>query len=384
MTLLFGFCGALVLSTLSMPLILKFAHSRKLYDSPNARKIHSGNIPRLGGLGIFASFAASMLLTAALTGVGLGESRWIWTVLGCMIIVFTVGLIDDFQDIRARFKLILELTAAMILITQGFYFIQIRLPFGLGTQPLGTLGYVLTFFWIVGITNSINLIDGMDCMAGVVASLVAVTCGIFFMVKGNHEAALICIALFGAILGFLFYNRPPARIFMGDSGALFLGFSLSALPLIGPALGRVEIGIVPAITMLVIPVFDTLSAIARRLRAKVSIFQPDKLHLHHKLLDLGMSTYGALAAVIAAQVLLCLAALSYLAFPIDVSFPLNVGTWLAYAALFAVVERAAARRRERAGEKIISILRDVEKDKLSRLGVLLAMKEARSAGTRGK
>jgi UDP-GlcNAc:undecaprenyl-phosphate/decaprenyl-phosphate GlcNAc-1-phosphate transferase len=384
MTLLFGFCGALVLSLLSMPLIIKFAHRRKLFDSPNARKIHSGNIPRLGGLGIFASFAVSMLLTAVFTGIGLGESKWIWTVLGCMIIVFTVGLIDDFQDIRARFKLILELTAAMILITQGFSFIQIRLPFGLGIHALGAAGYVLTFFWIVGITNSINLIDGMDCMAGAVASLVAVTCGGFFMIKGNHEAALICIALFGAILGFLFYNRPPAKIFMGDSGALFLGFSLSALPLIGPALGRVEIGIVPAITMLIIPVFDTLSAIARRLRAKVSIFHPDKLHLHHKLLDLGMSTYVALAVVIAAQVLLCLVALSYLAFPIDVSFPLNVGAWVAYAALFAVVELASARRRERAGEKIISILRDVENEKLSRQGVPLAMREARSAGTRGK
>jgi UDP-GlcNAc:undecaprenyl-phosphate/decaprenyl-phosphate GlcNAc-1-phosphate transferase len=384
MTLLFGFCSALALSMASMPLILKFAHSRKLYDSPNARKIHSGNIPRLGGLGIFASFAASLLLTAALTGIGFDESRWIWTVLGCMIIVFTVGLIDDFQDIRARFKLILELTAAMILITQGFAFFQIRLPFGLGTLPLGTAGYILTFFWIVGITNSINLIDGMDCLAGAIASLVAVTCGVFFLIKGNHEAALICIALFGAILGFLFYNRPPARIFMGDSGALFLGFSLSALPLIGPALGRVEIGIIPAITLLIIPVFDTLTAIIRRLRSKVSIFQPDKLHLHHKLLDLGLSTYGALAAVIAAQVLLCLVALSYLAFPIDVCFPLNVGIWIAYAALFAVVERAAARRREQAGKQIISILRDVEKEKFARLGVPLAVKEARSAGARGK
>lgn len=362
MTLLFGFFGALVLSIVSMPLIMKFAHSRKLYDSPNARKIHSGNIPRLGGLGIFASFAASMLLTTAIWGIGLGEARWFWTIFGSMMVVFTVGMIDDFQDIRARFKLLLELAAAILLMSQGFHFVRIMLPFGIGAVPLGAVGYALTFFWIIGITNSMNLIDGMDCLAGGIASLVAVSCGVFFLVRHNEGAALICFALFGSIGGFLFFNRPPARIFMGDAGALFLGFSLAALPLIGPALGRVEISFVPAVTMLLIPIFDTLSAILRRLKAKVPIFEPDKFHLHHKLLDLGFSTYQTLAVVYASQVVLCLVALSYLILPINICFFLNIGSWAVVAFLFSLLERLATRRRAQAYARLESVLEEIGKD----------------------
>jgi UDP-GlcNAc:undecaprenyl-phosphate GlcNAc-1-phosphate transferase len=360
---LLSFGCALAASAAAIPLILRFAHRKKLYDSFNERKIHSGNIPRLGGVGVFIGFAASLVLMVVVDGFGFNGSRWVWTVLAGTIIVFTVGLIDDFQEIRARFKLLLELTAAMLMVSQDFVFVSIRLPFGLGSIPLGAFGYILTFVWIIGITNSINLIDGMDGLAGSLSSMIALTCGAFFIVHGNVGAALLCFALVGAVLGFLFYNRTPAKIFMGDAGALFLGFSISVFPLVGPAVGRVEIGFVPAVTMLIIPIFDTLSAMLRRLRIGVSIFAADKLHVHHKILDLGFSSQKTLALIAAAQAYLCLVAMSYLVLPIDICFPLNVGSWILFCALFVFVGRLSARRRAEAGAKIIEPLKTVEEQK---------------------
>jgi UDP-GlcNAc:undecaprenyl-phosphate GlcNAc-1-phosphate transferase len=344
MQLFLGLACAFILSALSMPLILRFAHRKKLYDPIDDRKLHTGNIPRLGGVGIFLSFLATIVLVTLLTGHGASTGGKFWVVLFTMFIVHLVGLADDFMNIRARYKLILELFAAVLLAAMGFRFVSITLPFGLGVLDLGTMAYPLTILWLTGVPNALNLIDGMDGLAGGIAAFIAAAFGAFFLFSGDTGAALACFALVGAILGFLVFNRPPAKIFMGDSGALFLGFAIAVLPLISAGSGRTEIGFLPAATLLVIPIFDTFAAIIRRIRMGSSVFSPDKLHLHHKLLALGFSVRGTLAIIYAAQALLCAVALSAFIFsPSQGSF-IMLATWCLYALLFLVLDRVANRR----------------------------------------
>lgn len=348
MRLFLGFACAFFLSALSMPMILRFAHRKKLYDTIDDRKIHTGNIPRLGGVGIFLSFIATIVATTLLSGQGVSTGGRFWVVLFAMLVVHLVGLADDFMNIRARYKLILELFAAVLLAAMGFRFASIALPFGLGTLDLGTVAYPLTILWLTGVPNALNLIDGMDGLAGGIAAFVAAAFGVFFIFSGDMGAALTSFALVGAILGFLVFNRPPAKIFMGDSGALFLGFAVAVLPLISAGSGRIEIGFLPAVTLLVIPIFDTFAAIIRRVRMGSSVFLPDKLHLHHKLLSLGLSVRGALGIIYAAQALLCVVALSALIFSPSLGSFIMLATWCLYALLFLVLARVAERRARQA------------------------------------
>jgi len=347
MILLIGFAGALLLSAISMPLIIKVAQKRELYDAVDERKIHTGNIPRLGGLGIFISFLIVLLAYGILSQTGFETGGHFWALALCMFLVYAVGFIDDLVDLRARYKFIVELSGAVFLVALGFRFYSIALPFQLGSIAIPSyISYPLTVIWILGVTNALNLIDGMDGLAGGVSAFTAAVFGVFFLLGGDFGAAFICFTIMGSIFGFLIVNLPPAKIFMGDSGALFLGFSLSILPLIGPGAGHSEIGFVPAVTVLLIPIYDTFSAIIRRTRAGLSVFSPDKLHLHHKLLDLGLSVRGALGVIYSAQVFLCLIALSGLVLPAGISFFLNIAVWLIYAALFYALGLVAAGRRQ--------------------------------------
>jgi len=334
MALLVGFACALLLCALIIPLILHVAHRNKIFARKDERTIHSGNIPRLGGVGIFLSFAASMVLVSLLFGTGARTGGHFWAVMLSMLIVHLVGLVDDFRDLRALLKFGIELILATGLAWLGFRFTGIPSPLGGGPLELGALSYALTVLWIIGITNALNLIDGMDGLAGGISAFAAATYGVIFLVNGNAGAALACFVLVGAIFGFLAFNLPPAKVFMGDSGALFLGFALSILPLIGSTSAIAGIGIVSAITILLIPIYDTFSAIIRRRRAGLSPFTPDKLHLHHKLMALGLDVKGALLVIYGAQAGLCLVALSALVLPLGASILLNIGAWLLYAALF--------------------------------------------------
>jgi len=344
MGIILGTALALLLSAISMPLILKVAHSRKLYDGIDERTIHSGNIPRLGGVGIFLAFAISLALASLVFKSSLNIGSRLWPLFVCTLVVHAVGLIDDLRDLRARYKFLIELAASLLLVFLGFRFLSIPYIFNEANPSLSFLSYPLTVIWIIGITNALNLIDGMDGLAGGISAFAAATFGLIFLFRGDSGAAVACFILLGALLGFLAFNLPPARIFMGDSGALFLGFILSMLPFMGVASSGAEIGLMPAITVLLIPIFDTFSAIIRRRRAGVSAFTPDKLHLHHKLLDLGLDVKGALAIIYGAQALLCIVALTGLVLPRNISNLINLVIWLVYAVLFCVLSAVARRR----------------------------------------
>jgi UDP-GlcNAc:undecaprenyl-phosphate GlcNAc-1-phosphate transferase len=355
MKLLIALVCAFSLSALSMPLILKIAERFDLYDAVDERKIHNGQIPRLGGLGMFVAFFATTMAVTLVTGKGVNTGGRFWEVVVCMFVVQGIGLVDDIRDLRARYKFLLELAAAIFLAATGFHFDSIGLPFGAGTLTFGAYSYPLTVIWIIGVTNAVNLIDGMDGLAGSVSIFAAAAFGVFFLGNGDTGGALACFTLIGAIFGFLAFNLPPARIFMGDSGSLFLGFTLSILPLIGFASGTVEIRPIPSITILLIPIFDTFAAMIRRTRAGVSVFSPDKLHLHHKLLGLGLGVKGALGVVCGAQAILCLVAVSSLVLPGNTSFFLNVSVWMLYAFLFFVLGVASAKKGLSAEKREISI-----------------------------
>lgn len=342
---LLGFACALVLSSILMPLIIKIAHNRKFFDEIDDRKIHTGNIPRLGGVGILLSFVAAIVVVNKTTGAGIETGNRFWVVVICMLAVHILGLIDDFRNLRAVYKFIIELACALALVALGFRFKSIVLPFGLDRLDLGLLSYPLSVIWLIGITNALNLIDGMDGLGGGISAFIAAAVGAFFLLRSDFGAALVCFALLGSILGFLIFNFPPAKVFMGDCGALFLGFTLAMLPLIGPASNRIEIGIVPSITVLVIPIYDTFAAMIRRLRAGVSIFMPDRGHLHHKLLDLGLDVKRALAVIYGAQALLCLVALSGLVLSREISFFLNIFLWVLYAFAFYFLGLVTERKR---------------------------------------
>jgi UDP-GlcNAc:undecaprenyl-phosphate GlcNAc-1-phosphate transferase len=336
---------AFAVSAAIMPLVISWAKRHEYYDDPlDPRKIHHGQIPRLGGIGIVVAFVATVSAFALFTGQGAQTGGHFWVVVACAVVIPVLGLVDDFRNLRARFKFAVELVAALAIVCAGFRFKELALPFRGRALELGALSYPLTMLWIIGVTNAMNLIDGMDGQAGGISALAALGAGAYFLLLGHSGGAMIAFALVGAVLGFLCFNFPPAKIFMGDAGSLFLGFILSIIPLLAPRVAVGEVAFFVSVTLLIIPIYDTFSAMLRRARAHVSFFTPDRLHLHHKLLDLGLSTKGVLAVVYSAQIVLDAVALSPLYLPYEISFWLIMGTWAAYAFLFAVLDNWALRR----------------------------------------
>ncbi|MFB5674738.1 glycosyltransferase family 4 protein [Paenibacillus terreus] len=288
-----GFIAALALALALTPLVKKFAVKVGAVDVPNARKVHTRIMPRLGGLGIFLAFILTTLALLPLIPEGVLTSRdtnfiAAFLIGGAMIVI--IGALDDRFDLNAKLKFLVQIGIACIVVF-GF---DIRvdfvdIPFMDAYSSLEIwISVPLTIFWIVGVTNAINLIDGLDGLAAGVSAIAIGTIFVMSMLMGNVPVALLCLVLLGSIIGFLFFNFHPAKIFMGDTGSLFLGFCLAMLSL----LGYKQIAVVSFITPLIIigvPLSDTFFAIVRRKLQKKPIFSPDKGHLHHCLRELGFS-----------------------------------------------------------------------------------------------
>ena len=277
--------SALILQIILLPFIIKLSHKKHWYDPRDPRKIHTGDIPRTGGIGIFIALVVPVIFAQLICISPVKNYSFIVTGLS---ILFLTGILDDFENLRARYKLTLQIIAAIVVIAAGFRFPSFRLPFGI-TIHNSFITYGITFFWIVGVTNSMNLIDGMDGLAGGITCIAALFWGFIALCTGHAMETLFAFTLAGAALGFLVFNLPPARIFMGDSGSLILGYSLALLPLIGNRKEDAADEFLIIVTLLVIPIFDTFAAVFRRIRLKRSIAEPDKDHLHHKFLKLGCS-----------------------------------------------------------------------------------------------
>lgn len=341
---------ALTLNLIFTPIILKLARARGWFDATGGRKIHSGDIPRLGGVGIAWSFAVAIVISLVfLTGLrNRIATPWLSLalVVGGFLTVHLVGLIDDFKPLRARYKLFFQLAVAAAVLAAGYRFRAVYLPFGIGELSLGLWSYPLSFFWIVGMMNAINLIDGLDGLAGGV-SFIAFATYTFVAFKNNDlTAGAVSAALLGSVLGFLYYNFPKASIFMGDSGSLLLGAAFAILPLILEEPGRLGNGFIPAVTLSLVPILDTLWAMVRRRRRGVSIMAPDRGHLHHKLLDLGLDVRQALAVIYGFCLILAaaVAAGTYLGARRDLAFWLYAAAGAAVVLGFAIIRGLCFKR----------------------------------------
>ncbi|MCR4580330.1 MAG: undecaprenyl/decaprenyl-phosphate alpha-N-acetylglucosaminyl 1-phosphate transferase [Treponema sp.] len=286
------------LSLLSMPIIIGICKKLGLYDYHDERKIHSGDIPRLGGVGIVIAFVISSLLFL-ITKKTLNTVDHIPIYIAAGII-FVFAIVDDLLNLPAIVKLIVQLVAVSIVTFNGYHFTQI-----FGWQLPKAVAIILTFGWILGVTNAYNLIDGLDGLCGTLSITAILTMGILYYLSGNNEA-ILCFMLAGAIFGFLCFNWPPAKLFMGDNGSQFLGFMIATLPLYtsGDVFEYNKFLIMIVLTSFA--VFDTIAAIWRRIRDRKPIMSGDRSHLHHKLLNMGYTKKSALYLIAFIQVLLCI------------------------------------------------------------------------------
>jgi len=271
----------IILSLVITPLVIYFAKRFNITDKPNARKVHVKPVPILGGLAIFISFIITSFI------INPSHNVHSALLLGSAVIIL-IGIIDDVYQLSPKAKLLGQIVAAAIVIFFGDVSVHyINLPLG-GVLEFGIFSIPITFIWIIGVTNAINLIDGLDGLsAGVSAIALIAISGMAFIMQDFYVFA-IALILVGSILGFLPYNFHPAKIFMGDTGALFLGYMIGVLSLLGFKNVTFISFIVP-IFILGVPISDTLFAIIRRLVNRQPISAPDKSHLHHCLLNLGFT-----------------------------------------------------------------------------------------------
>ncbi|AEB76938.1 MraY family glycosyltransferase [Clostridium botulinum] len=277
---------AVLIAFILTPFMKKLAFYVKAVDIPkDKRKIHKKPIPLLGGVSIYLSFLITLLLKE-----GSMQKPEIGLLLGATVIVIG-GLIDDLKDIKPWVKLSFQLVAAIILVVYDINIIRITnpLPTSKAFLDLGYLSIPITIFWVVGITNALNLIDGLDGLAAGVSFICSATIFIIAALNGRHEAALLTAILSGAIFGFLPYNFNPASIFMGDTGSQLLGFLLAAISLEGTIKSATAFAIAVPILAFGLPIYDTMFAMIRRKVNGKPIMQADRGHLHHRLLDMGLT-----------------------------------------------------------------------------------------------
>lgn len=276
-----AFLIALISTYLLTYPVKKLAIKLKIMDFPNHRKIHKTVTPRLGGLAIF--------LGVILAGLYIQpqNEHILEIVLGGIVILIT-GAIDDKYQVRPVIKLTGQLIAASFLISSGLIIERITIPF-FGMIDLGFASVLITVLWVVGITNAINLIDGLDGLATGVSTIGLISMFIMAIIDSQLAAASLCIILVGASIGFLFHNFYPAKIYMGDTGSNFLGYSIAVVSMLGLFKNIALFSFIIPIIVLAVPIFDTLFAIVRRAYNKENIMLADNKHIHYRLLQAGYS-----------------------------------------------------------------------------------------------
>jgi len=302
--------AAFVASILLTPLVKRLAFRIGAVDAPNYRKVHARIMPRLGGLAIFLAFLIAVAIFQPILIFNENGSDFLLAIIIGACIIVATGVIDDMREISAKAKLLGQLAAALIVIFVGGIQIEmVNLPF-IGELNFGLLSIPLTILWIVGITNAINLIDGLDGLAAGVSTIALITLAVMAFIMSNMFVLAIASILAAATFGFLFYNFHPAKIFMGDTGALFLGFMISVLALLGFKNITVVTLIIPVI-ILGVPISDTFFAIVRRVRMKKKWSDPDKSHLHHRLLDMGFTHRQTVLIIYGIAIMFGLAAIIF-------------------------------------------------------------------------
>jgi len=274
------------ISLVSVPLITTYAIKAQILDIPSERKVHIDNTPLLGGLGIFIAYISIIIMLDS-------YSERTIALISANFIIVTTGILDDIINLNAKRKLFGQIVAVTVII----FFTDIRFSISsfhidFLSTPFFTI--LLTYLWIVGVTNALNLVDGMDGLAGGIAFMAFGAIGYAAYVKGFELNAYICMGLMGATLGFLRYNIPPAKVFMGDTGSLFLGFNIAVMSIAASHTSGTLLSVLIPVMFISLPLFDTFLAIVRRVLKGQNPMEADKEHLHHRLLSLEFSTVQTL------------------------------------------------------------------------------------------
>ena len=308
------FCASLLVSLGVTPLARRFAIRVGAVDYPGSRRINRTPIPRMGGIAIFAGIVAAFVVQY----IGTTYLGWpvvlvpspklevdYWTLVLAFLVIFATGLLDDRFSLSPRQKLFGQVLAAVIAVAGGLVIGDITNPFSGGFVSLGVFAYPVTVVYLVAYTNIINLIDGLDGLAAGISALASVTMFTLSVLAGRLDAAALSIAVAGASLGFLRFNFHPASIFMGDSGALTLGFALGTVSLLSVTRFAGLTTIIVPLVIAAVPIIDTFSAIVRRLRGHVSIGHADRGHIHHRLMAEGFDQRQAVLLMYSWTALLC-------------------------------------------------------------------------------
>jgi len=289
--------GVAVLVT---PLVMRLGWRLGAVDRPGPRKVHARPVPRLGGLAIALGFLVTVaglwLFSSSVSFLMVGRAEQLLVVLAGGLVMLAIGLVDDCRGVATSHKLLAAVGVAV-----GVYLLGVRadtfpVP-GLGMVHLGWLAAPVTVLWLVGITNAVNICDGLDGQAAGVGLIASVVIAVFAVFEGEHLAAAMMLALAGALGGFWVYNRHPAKTFMGDSGSLFVGFILAGMSLVGSAKASTTVGLMVPILVLGVPIFDTLIAMCRRFLQRRSVFSADRGHVHHELIRMGCTHRRAVQVI---------------------------------------------------------------------------------------
>ena len=297
--------AALLISFIATPVVKSIAQMVGAVDVPkDNRRMHNHPIPRMGGLAIFLGFLLSTLIFVPMSSSMRGM------LLGAVIIV-VLGIFDDIYSLRAMFKFVVQIIAALVAVLSGNVIETLSNPNVFSADPywnLGILAVPATVIWIVAITNAVNLIDGLDGLACGVSTISSMTLLVIALVVSEGNVAILMAALAGGCIGFLPYNMNPAKIFMGDTGSTFLGYILAVVSIQGLFKFYTIISFAVPFLMLGLPIFDTCFAILRRLARGQSPMAPDRGHIHHRLIDMGFTQKQAVAVLYVISAILGLSA----------------------------------------------------------------------------
>lgn len=290
--LIIAFCISTVTTLLVTPFIKKLAFKCNAVDKPDEnRKMHGEARASMGGLAIFIGVAAGFIYLQPY------DTHMNAIILGAIIMIVT-GMIDDIYSIKPIYKLAGQISAAVVVVSSGLVIDKLTIPF-MGTVHMENFGIILTILWIVAASNAINLIDGLDGLAAGVSGIGFLSILIMGIMDARIIVVSLCVILIGSCAGFLYHNFHPAKIFMGDTGALFLGYSIAIISMLGLFKNVAFFSFIIPIIVIAVPVFDTILAIIRRLLNRQGIATADRKHIHYQLLEMGYSHRTAVLIIYA-------------------------------------------------------------------------------------
>jgi UDP-GlcNAc:undecaprenyl-phosphate GlcNAc-1-phosphate transferase len=343
--------ASFVFAFIIVALVLRLSHKRSWYDKIDDRKIHTGDVPRLGGIGFASAFIIVSFIITFLVPENYFGQRFLPPFIA-LILILIFGIWDDFSPMAPRYKLLLQIIAGLCVVIPDYTFHRLFFFNVEALSGLSWLRYPVSFLWIVGLTNAVNLLDGVDGLAGGISVLISLFYALIFASFSKAgSVTILCICLAAAIGGFLVFNIPfpKAKIFMGDGGSQFLGFTLALLPLIDLGDPQLSLPLPYAAALLIIPIFDTIAAIWRRTRDGRRIDSPDKSHIHHKLMNLGLDAKKVDGVLYGLQIVLGILVFISVKLPGALSLIVLGATYLAGIAFFVVIHytnRAAILQRK--------------------------------------